>query len=64
VKENINQKKSRRFRGWEPVGAEATINRPDVRAQVDIWSAHEPPNPGTLTHGPKYNRLFGAQSVA
>jgi isopenicillin N synthase-like dioxygenase len=59
VKEKINKKKSRHFRGWEPVGAEATNNRPDVREQVDIWSEHELPNPDTLTHGPKYNRLLG-----
>ena len=34
----IDKTKSRHFRGWEPVGAEYTNNRPDIRQQIDWWS--------------------------
>ena len=41
----IDKRASRHFRGWEPVGAESTNNRPDIREQIDLWSewpAREP----------------------
>ena len=34
----IDKRASRHFRGWEPVGAESTNNRPDIREQIDLWS--------------------------
>ena len=34
----IDKRRSRHFRGWEPVGTEYTNNRPDIREQVDIWT--------------------------
>lgn len=34
----IDKRASRHFRGWEPVGAENTNNRPDMREQIDVWS--------------------------
>lgn len=34
----IDKRASRHFRGWEPVGAESTNNRPDMREQIDVWS--------------------------
>ena len=38
----IDKRQSRHFRGWEPVGAEYTNNRPDMREQIDLWSEHTP----------------------
>jgi len=35
---HIDKRASRHFRGWEPVGAENTNNRPDMREQIDVWS--------------------------
>lgn len=52
----IDKKRSPHFRGWEPVGAEFTNNRPDVREQVDLWTEH-PPRPPELE--PLYQRLLG-----
>lgn len=37
-KQLIDKRASRHFRGWEPVGAESTNNRPDIREQIDLWS--------------------------
>ncbi len=34
----IDKRRSRHFRGWEPVGAEYTNNRPDIREQIDWWT--------------------------
>ena len=34
----IDKRNSRHFRGWEPVGAESTNNRPDIREQIDLWT--------------------------
>jgi isopenicillin N synthase-like dioxygenase len=34
----IDKRRSRHFRGWEPVGAESTNNRPDIREQIDLWT--------------------------
>lgn len=36
----IDKRNSPHFRGWEPVGAEYTNNRPDIREQVDLWTEH------------------------
>lgn len=39
---SIDKRKSPHFRGWEPVGAESTNNRPDLREQIDLWTDHQP----------------------
>ena len=52
----IDKRQSRHFRGWEPVGAESTNNRPDIREQVDIWTEHPARAP---TVSPRYQRLLG-----
>ena len=55
-KELIDKQQSRHFRGWEPVGAEHTNNRPDQREQIDVWS--EWPE-RALDVEPAYLRLLG-----
>ena len=52
----IDKRNSRHFRGWEPVGAEYTNNRPDIREQIDLWSEHPARAPGVT---PIYLRLLG-----
>ena len=52
----IDKRNSRHFRGWEPVGAEHTNNRPDIREQVDLWSEHPARRPDVE---PAYLRLLG-----
>lgn len=52
----IDKRNSRHFRGWEPVGAEHTNNRPDMREQIDLWTDH-PARPLDAT--PRYLRLLG-----
>lgn len=52
----IDKQNSPHFRGWEPVGAERTNNRVDVREQVDLWSEH-PARAGDVE--PAYLRLLG-----
>jgi isopenicillin N synthase-like dioxygenase len=52
----IDKRKSRHFRGWEPVGTEYTNNRPDFREQVDLWSEHTVRQAGAE---PEYLRLLG-----
>lgn len=56
VKRLIDKRQSRHFRGWEPVGAESTNNRPDIREQIDLWSEH-PPRARDVS--PAYLRLLG-----
>jgi len=52
----IDKRKSRHFRGWEPVGAESTNNRPDIREQIDLWTEW----PAHDRHvEPPYLRLLG-----
>lgn len=51
----IDKQQSPHFRGWEPVGAEMTNNRPDIREQIDLWSEHAPAPAG----GPSWQRLLG-----
>ncbi len=55
-KRSIDKRNSRHFRGWEPVGAEHTNNRPDIREQIDLWTDH-PARPRDAT--PRYLRLLG-----
>jgi len=50
----IAKANSPQFRGWEPVGAETTDNSPDIREQIDVWTAWPETN-----DGPVYNRLLG-----
>lgn len=56
TKQLIDKRESPHFRGWEPVGAESTNNRPDIREQIDVWSewpAHpSPPQPYLRLLGP------------
>lgn len=52
----IDKRNSRHFRGWEPVGAERTNNRVDVREQIDLWSEHPARSPDVR---PDYLRLLG-----
>ncbi len=52
----IDKRNSRHFRGWEPVGAEYTNNRPDIREQVDLWSEHPA---RAIDVEPAYLRLLG-----
>lgn len=52
----IDKKRSPHFRGWEPVGAESTNNRPDQREQIDVWTAWPPQSPPTE---PSYLGLLG-----
>ncbi len=52
----IDKRQSRHFRGWEPVGAEYTNNRPDMREQIDLWSEH---TPRPADSEPAYLRLLG-----
>ncbi|MGE5145276.1 MAG: isopenicillin N synthase family dioxygenase [Candidatus Eiseniibacteriota bacterium] len=52
----IDKRNSRHFRGWEPVGAEYTNNRPDIREQIDLWSEHPARAPDVT---PVYLRLLG-----
>lgn len=56
AKQSIDKRKSPHFRGWEPIGAEKTNNRPDIREQVDLWSEHLA-RPADVT--PDYLRLLG-----
>ena len=55
-KQLIDKRQSRHFRGWEPVGAEYTNNRPDMREQIDLWSEH---TPRPADSDPAYLRLLG-----
>jgi isopenicillin N synthase-like dioxygenase len=52
----IDKRNSPHFRGWEPVGAERTNNRIDVREQVDLWTEH-PVREKTVE--PDFLRLLG-----
>ncbi|MYH88102.1 MAG: isopenicillin N synthase family oxygenase, partial [Acidimicrobiaceae bacterium] len=52
----IDKVNSRHFRGWEPVGAEYTNNRPDIREQIDWWTEW-PAHAGDVE--PVYLRLLG-----
>jgi isopenicillin N synthase-like dioxygenase len=52
----IDKRNSRHFRGWEPVGAEYTNNRPDIREQIDLWTEHPARAPDVT---PVYLRLLG-----
>ena len=52
----IDKRSSRHFRGWEPVGAESTNNRPDIREQIDLWTEW-PARDGDVE--PPYLRLLG-----
>ena len=56
VKETIDKRRSRHFRGWEATGVERTNNRPDIREQLDFWTEHEARPPGVE---PAYLRLLG-----
>lgn len=56
VKQGIDKRHSRHFRGWEPVGTEFTNGRPDIREQVDLWSEHAPRSADVQ---PDYLRLLG-----
>lgn len=51
----IDKNNSPQFRGWEPVGAESTDNRPDMREQIDVWTEW----PCDESPDPVYNRLLG-----
>ena len=55
-KRRIDKRASRHFRGWEPVGAESTNNRPDIREQIDLWTEW-PPRASDAE--PPYLRLLG-----
>ena len=55
-KRSIDKRNSRHFRGWEPVGAEYTNNRPDIREQIDLWSDRPARAPDVT---PRYLRLLG-----
>jgi isopenicillin N synthase-like dioxygenase len=55
-KRSIDKRRSRHFRGWEPVGSESTNNRPDMREQIDLWTDH-PARPRHVMPG--YLRLLG-----
>ena len=52
----IDKRRSRHFRGWEPVGAEYTNYRPDIREQIDWWTEW-PAHPKDVE--PYYLRLLG-----
>ena len=52
----IDKRASRHFRGWEPVGAESTNNRPDIREQIDLWTEWPARDPEVE---PSYLRLLG-----
>ena len=52
----IDKRRSRHFRGWEPVGAEYTNYRPDIREQIDSWTEW-PAEPKDVE--PYYRRLLG-----
>jgi len=52
----IDKRCSRHFRGWEPVGAEYTNHRPDIREQIDWWTEW-PAHPADVE--PCYLRLLG-----
>ncbi len=56
IKQRIDKRHSRHFRGWEPVGTEFTNGRPDIREQVDLWSEHAP---RAASVQPNYWRLLG-----
>ena len=56
-KQLMDKRRSRHFRGWEPIGTEHTNNQPDIREQIDLWSEHPPLSP---TIEPKYLRLLGS----
>ena len=55
-KRTIDKRNSPHFRGWEPVGAEYTNNRPDMREQIDLWTDHAA-RARTVT--PEFLRLLG-----
>ena len=55
-KRSIDKLDSPHFRGWEDVGSEYTNNRPDMREQIDLWSAHPPRSRDVR---PEYLRLLG-----
>ena len=52
----IDKRRSRHFRGWEPVGAEYTNYCPDIREQIDWWTEW-PAHPQDVE--PYYLRLLG-----
>ncbi|WP_419918178.1 isopenicillin N synthase family dioxygenase [Candidatus Poriferisocius sp.] len=52
----IDKRRSPHFRGWEPVGAEYTNHRPDIREQIDWWTEW-PARPKDVE--PYYLRLLG-----
>ena len=51
----IDKRRSRWFRGWEPVGTEYTNDRVDVREQIDLWTDREP----VADIGNPWDRLLG-----
>ncbi len=55
-KRRIDKLESAHFRGWEPVGAESTNNRPDIREQIDLWTEWPERAPDVE---PSYLRLLG-----
>ncbi len=55
-KARIDKRRSRHFRGWEPVGAELTNGRVDVREQIDTWTEW-PAHP--IDVDPPHLRLLG-----
>ncbi|MFW2389993.1 MAG: 2-oxoglutarate and iron-dependent oxygenase domain-containing protein, partial [Polyangiales bacterium] len=56
IKQQIDKRKSRHFRGWEQVGTERTNNRPDIREQIDLWTERPAQHPDA---DPPYARLLG-----
>jgi len=56
IKQQIDKRKSRHFRGWEQVGTERTNNRPDIREQIDLWTERPAQRPDA---DPPYARLLG-----
>lgn len=60
TKRLIDKRNSPHFRGWEPVGAESTNNRPDIREQIDLWSEWPArPVPSSDSNEPANLRLLG-----
>ncbi|MCB0968725.1 MAG: isopenicillin N synthase family oxygenase, partial [Ilumatobacter sp.] len=56
LKETVDKRRSRHFRGWEATGVERTNNRPDIREQLDFWTEHPARDPDVE---PAYLRLLG-----
>lgn len=54
-KRRIDKTRSAQFRGWEPIGAETTDNKPDQREQIDVWTDW----PVSNGSNPVFHRLYG-----